>query len=137
MQSKPATNIEPVIEDANHLEALYEGEHLELSTQAPLAEEVWDSAAEQEWSEHSTTAWALAYVIHRIRSTPLPPILPPEQRQHFHEVVQMAAALMEEWQRRERDQAQQLAAGRPATGAAHESSLKEVAQPLKSTQEER
>jgi len=73
----------------------------------------WDDAAEQEWTEHSATAWALAHVIHRIRSTSLPPILSAEQRRHFQKVVQMAAALMEEWQRRERDQAQRLATGRP------------------------
>lgn len=136
MQSKPITNSEQAAEDANHLETPEEGEHLELSTPASLAEEGWDSAAEQEWSEHSTTAWALAYVIHRIRSTPLPPILPPEQRQHFHKVVQMAAALMEEWQRRERDQAHQLAAGRPNAGTVHEQPPKEVAQVSKSSQEE-
>ncbi len=89
------------------------------STEVDAAEEEaatgmgWDSTAEQEWSEHSATAWALAHVIHRIRSTPLPPILSPEQRRHFQKVVQMAGALMEEWQRRERDQAQRLAIGRP------------------------
>lgn len=79
-------------------------------------DQAWDRANEQAWSEHSATAWALAYVIHRIRSTPLPPILLPEQRRHFQKVIQMASALMEEWQRRERDQAQQLAAARPPAG---------------------
>ena len=137
MQSKPTTNIEPVIEDATHQEASDEGEQIVLSTPALLAEEVWDNAAEQEWSEHSTTAWALAYVIHRVRSTPLPPILPPEQRQHFHKVVQMAAALMEEWQRRERDQAQQLAAGRPLAGAADGQPPQEVVHVPTPSQEER
>lgn len=79
----------------------------------PSADQQWSSAAEEEWNEHSATAWALAYVIHRIRSTPYPPILLPEQRDHFQKVIEMAAALMEEWQRRERDQAQQLAQARP------------------------
>jgi hypothetical protein len=81
--------------------------------QPPSTNQQWDSAAEEEWNEHSATAWALAYVIHRIRSTPYPPILLPEQRDHFQKVIEMAAALMEEWQRRERDQAQQLAQARP------------------------
>ena len=79
----------------------------------PSPNQQWNSAAEEEWNEHSATAWALAYVIHRIRSTPYPPILLPEQRDHFQKVIEMAAALMEEWQRRERDQAQQLAQARP------------------------
>lgn len=79
----------------------------------PKASQAWDSAAEQAWSEHSATAWVLAHVIHQIRSTPLPPFLLPEQRQHFHKIVQAAAALIEDWQRRERDQAQQLASSRP------------------------
>ena len=80
---------------------------------SPSSEQQWDSAAEEEWNEHSATAWALAYVIHRIRSTPYPPILLSEQRDHFQKVIEMAAALMEKWQRRERDQAQQLAQARP------------------------
>lgn len=79
----------------------------------PPADKEWGNTHKQEWSEHSAAAWALAHVIHRIRSTPLPPILLPEQRRHFQQVIQMAAALMEEWQRRERDQAQQLATTRP------------------------
>lgn len=92
----------------------------ELEATMPPANREWDNAAEQEWNEHSTTAWALAHVIHRICSTPLPPILPPEQRRHFQKVVHMAAALMEEWQRRERDQAQQLVAQHSFTYAASE-----------------
>jgi hypothetical protein len=137
MQSKSTTHIEQRTEEDNHLEACDEGEHLEFPTPVSPAEGVWDNTAEQAWSEHSTTAWALAYVIHRIRSTPLPPILPPEQRRHFHKVVQMAAALMEEWQRRERDQAQQLAAGRPVSGEADEQPPKEANQLPGSAQEER
>ncbi len=87
---------------------------LPLPTEPPPApEQQWDNTAEEEWNEHSATAWALAYVIHRVRSTPYPPILLPEQRNHFQKVIEMAAALMEEWQRRERDQAQQLAQARP------------------------
>ncbi len=82
----------------------------------PEAEQQWDNATEQEWSEHSATAWALAHVIHHIRSTPLPPFLLPEQRRHFHKIIQMAASLIEDWQRRERAQAQHLALGRPVTG---------------------
>jgi len=116
MQIKQTTNSGQITEGTNHQEASYGNECLELPMPAPLAEEAWDDTTEQAWSEHSTSAWALAHVIHRIRSTPLPPILPPEQRRHFQKVVQMAAALMEEWQRRERDQAQQLAAGRPFVG---------------------
>jgi hypothetical protein len=87
----------------------------EMNSQAPLPAppsatgQPWDNAAEEAWSEHSATAWALVYVIHRIRSTPLPPVLLPEQRRHFHKIIQMAAALLEDWQRSERDQAQQLA----------------------------
>ncbi len=72
-------------------------------------EQPWDSTAEEEWSEHSATAWALVYVIHRVRSTPLPPTLPPAQQQHFHKIIEMAVALLEDWQRSERDQAQHLA----------------------------
>jgi hypothetical protein len=92
------------------------GETDPLSMEAdppPAPEQQWNSATEEEWNEHSATAWALAYVIHRIRSTPHPPILLSEQRDHFHKVIEMAAALIEEWQRRERDQAQQLAQTRP------------------------
>jgi len=92
-----------------------ESADLSVEFSAPSASKEWDSAHEQAWSEHSATAWALAHVIHRIRSTPLPPTLLPEQRRRFHKVVQMAAALIEEWQRSERDQAQQLAADRPLT----------------------
>ena len=88
----------------------------EVTLPSPPAEKHWGNNHEQEWSEHSATAWALAHVIHRIRSTPLPPILLPEQRRRFQQVIQMAAALMEEWQRRERDQAQQIAAARPPIG---------------------
>ena len=89
---------------------------LEIILAPPPADKPWDSTDEQAWSEHSATAWALAYVIHRIRSTPLPPILLSEQRRHFQTVIQLAAARIEEWQRRERDQAQQLAATRPPLG---------------------
>ncbi|HEY7348213.1 MAG TPA: hypothetical protein VH599_07805 [Ktedonobacterales bacterium] len=85
-------------------------------TPALDGKKAWNSAIEQEWSEHSATAWALAHVIHHIRSTPLPPFLLPEQQRHFQKIILMAAALMEEWQRSERDQAQQLAIGRPVTG---------------------
>src|SRR6185437_11184438 len=60
-------------------------------------------------------SWALAYVIHRIRSTPHPPILLPEQRRHFEKVIEMAAALIEQWQGHERDLAQQLGTRRPVT----------------------
>lgn len=91
-----------------------------LETHVPPAYTEWNNVAEQEWNEHSTTAWALAHVIHRICSTPLPPILPQEQRRHFQKVVQMAASLMEEWQRREREQAQQLVAHHPFAYAASE-----------------
>jgi hypothetical protein len=104
---KPADNADP--------KASVDTPDLEIAFPPP-ADKARDSANEQEWSEHSATAWALAYVIHRIRSTPLPPILLPEQRRHFQKVIQMASALMEEWQRRERDQAQQLAAARPPGG---------------------
>lgn len=83
---------------------------------APNAGKEWDSAAEQEWSEHSATAWALAHVIHHIHTTPLPPFLSPEQRDHFQKTIQAAAALIEDWQRRERDRASQLASSRPVTG---------------------
>ncbi|HLV99883.1 MAG TPA: hypothetical protein VKT82_14525 [Ktedonobacterales bacterium] len=79
------------------------------------AEQQWNSAVEEEWNEHSATSWALAYVIHRIRSTPHPPILLPEQRRHFEKVVEMAAALIEQWQGHERDLAQQLGTRRPIT----------------------
>ena len=77
----------------------------------PLAaeEQPWDRATEEAWSEHSETAWALVYVIHRVRSTPLPPTLPAAQQQHFHKIIEMAAVLLEDWQRRERDQARELA----------------------------
>lgn len=85
-----------------------------LKEEPPLTtNQHWNSATEEEWNEHSATAWALAYVIHRIRSTPHPPILLPEQRRHFEKITEMAAALIEEWQRRERDLAQQLAQERP------------------------
>lgn len=89
---------------------------------APNAGKAWDSAAEQEWSEHSATAWALAHVIHHIHATPLPPFLLPEQRHHFQHIIQTAAALIEDWQRRERDQASQLASSRPVTGMPEDSS---------------
>jgi len=82
---------------------------------AQPAAEQWNSAAEEEWNEHSATSWALAYVIHRIRSTPHPPILLPEQRRHFEKVIEMAAALIEQWQGHERDLAQQLGTRRPVT----------------------
>jgi hypothetical protein len=82
---------------------------------AHAARAAWDSATEQEWNEHSATSWALAHVIHHIRSTPLPPFLSSEQQRHFQKIIQMAAALIEDWQRRERDQAQRLALGRPVT----------------------
>ena len=81
----------------------------------PALEKQWDSAAEDEWNEHRATAWALAYIIHRVRSTPFPPILLPAQRHHFQKVIEMAAALMEDWQRDERDLAQHLAQERPVT----------------------
>lgn len=88
----------------------------EPAQEVDAANKAWDSAIEQEWSEHSATAWALAHVIHHIRSTPLPPFLSPEQRRHFQHIIQMAAALIEDWQRRERDQAQHLALARPVSG---------------------
>jgi hypothetical protein len=78
-------------------------------------EQEWNSATEEEWTEHRETAWALAYVIHRIRSTPNPPILLPAQKQHFQKTIERAAALIEEWQRRERDLAQQLVQAKPVT----------------------
>ena len=85
-------------------------EPLALEAQPLLTEEQpWDSTAEEAWTEHSETAWALVYVIHRVRSTPLPPTLPLAQQQHFHKIIEMAVAMLEEWQRRERDQARQLA----------------------------
>jgi hypothetical protein len=85
-------------------------EPLTLEAQPLTAEEQpWDRATEEAWSEHSETAWALVYVIHRVRSTPLPPTLPPAQQRHFHKIIDMAAAMLEDWQRRERDQARQLA----------------------------
>jgi hypothetical protein len=87
---------------------------LEAEATQPV-EEQWNSATEEEWNEHSATSWALAHVIHRIRSTPHPPILLPEQRRHFEKVVEMAAALIEQWQGHERDLAQQLGMRRPIT----------------------
>lgn len=89
---------------------------------APGADRAWDSATEQEWSEHSATAWALAHVIHHIHTTPLPPFLLPEQRDHFQHIIQTAAALIEDWQRRERERARQLAISRPVTGLTQDSS---------------
>lgn len=87
-----------------------------LEEEPPSApEKQWNNATEEEWNEHRETAWALAYVIHRIRSTPNPPILLPAQKQHFQKTIEQAAALMEEWQRRERDLAQQLVQTKPIT----------------------
>ena len=120
MQIKPMPNIEEQPDMNPYLELSDEAAQPGLEISVPPAQREWDNAAEQEWNEHSTTAWALAHVIHRICSTPLPPILPPEQRRHFQKVVQMAAALMEEWQRREREQAQQLVAHHPFAYAASE-----------------
>lgn len=102
--------------DAPELEAPTGTSDAEIAGPPAPVDKQQSSDDEQAWSEHSATAWALAHVIHRIRSTPFPPILLPEQRRHFQHVIHMAAALMEEWQRRERDQAQQLAAARPAIG---------------------
>src|SRR5690348_2775152 len=120
MHIKPMPNSEEQPDMNTHLELSDEATQPELEIPVQLAHREWDNAAEQEWNEHSTTAWALTHVIHRICSTPLPPILPPEQRRHFQKVVQMAAALMEEWQRRERDQAQQLVAHHPFADSANE-----------------
>ena len=120
MQSKPTTNSEEQPEIDARMEVSTEVAQPDLEMPVPPAKREWNNEAEQEWSEHSTTAWALAHVIHRICSTPLPPFLPPEQQRHFQKVVQMAAALMEEWQRRERDQAQQLVAHHPFADAANE-----------------
>lgn len=120
MHSKPMPNIEEQPDMNPYLELSDEAAQPGLEISVPPAQREWDNAAEQEWNEHSTTAWALAHVIHRICSTPLPPILPPEQRRHFQKVVQMAAALMEEWQRREREQAQQLVAHHPFAYTASE-----------------
>jgi hypothetical protein len=120
MQSKPTTNSEEQPEIDARMEVSTEVAQPGLEMPVPPAKREWNNEAEQEWSEHSTTAWALAHVIHRICSTPLPPFLPPEQQRHFQKVVQMAAALMEEWQRRERDQAQQLVAHHPFADAANE-----------------
>jgi hypothetical protein len=120
MQIKPMPNTEEQPVTNAHIELTTEATQPGLELPVPLANREWDNTAEQEWNEHSTTAWALAHVIHRICSTPLPPILPPEQRRHFQKVVQMAAALIEEWQRRERDQAQQLVAHHPFAYAASE-----------------
>ena len=120
MQSKPTTNSEEQPEIDARMEVSTEVAQPGLEMRVPPAKREWNNEAEQEWSEHSTTAWALAHVIHRICSTPLPPFLPPEQQRHFQKVVQMAAALMEEWQRRERDQAQQIVAHHPFADAANE-----------------
>lgn len=120
MQSKPTLNGKEQPETDAHMELSAEAAQPELEMSMPPANREWNNEAEQEWSEHSTTAWALAHVIHRICSTPLPPFLPPEQQRHFQKVVQMAAALMEEWQRRERDQAQQIVAHHPFAEAANE-----------------
>ena len=73
----------------------------------------WESEQEEEWEEHAATAWTLAHIIHRVYATPLPPALSPEQRRHFQKIIKMAAALIEAWQQREREQAQHLAAERP------------------------
>lgn len=86
-------------------------EDLSLEPEVP-PEQHWEPVQEEEWSEHTATAWTLAHIIHRIYSTPLPPVLSPEQRRHFQKIIKMAAALIEEWQQREREQAQQLAAER-------------------------
>lgn len=92
-----------------------------LEEEPPSApEQQWNSATEEEWNEHRETAWALAYVIHRIRSTSNPPILLPAQKQHFQKTIERAAALMEEWQRRERDLAQQLVQARPVSALSSE-----------------
>jgi hypothetical protein len=100
-------------------------------TEVPLEEHHWEQAQEEEWSEHTATAWTLAHIIHRIYSTPLPPILSSEQREHFHKVIKMAAAMMEEWQEREREQAQHLAAERhpPTFEEIQEAIEAEVSQP--------
>ena len=86
----------------------------EVPVEQHLEQHHWESEQEEEWEEHTTTAWTLAHIIHRVYSTPLPPALSPEQRRHFQHIIKMSAALIEEWQQREREQAQQLAAERPA-----------------------
>lgn len=109
----PAHTLDPT---ASAESGMLERAPLAREEAAPNTDKAWDSAAEQEWSEHSATAWALAHVIHHIHTTPLPPFLLPEQRDHFQQVIQTAAALIEDWQRRERDRASQLASSRPVTG---------------------
>ncbi len=93
-------------------------EDLAPETEVPIEDHLehphWEAEQEEEWEEHAATAWTLAHIIHRVYATPLPPALSPEQRRHFQKIIKMAAALIEEWQQREREQAQQLAAERPA-----------------------
>ena len=90
----------------------------------------WEPEQEEEWEEHAATAWTLAHIIHRVYATPLPPALSPEQRRHFQKIIKMAAALIEEWQQREREQAQQLAAERPAPAFEEEEPEKALEAPI-------
>ena len=93
-------------------------EDVALETEVPIENHLenhhWEPEQEEDWEEHAATAWTLAHIIHRVYATPLPPALSPGQRRHFQKVIKMAAALIEAWQQREREQAQQLAAERPA-----------------------
>ncbi|HEY7122412.1 MAG TPA: hypothetical protein VH540_00550 [Ktedonobacterales bacterium] len=93
-------------------------EELALETEVPIEDHIehhhWEPEQEEEWEEHAATAWTLAHIIHRVYATPLPPALSPEQRHHFQKIIKMAAALIEAWQQREREQAQQMAAERPS-----------------------
>ncbi len=124
---KHLPNTEQAPEKTGDLAGPAESDAVELvapaleSEPARAAEPQWNNATEEEWNEHSATSWALAYVIHRIRSTPHPPILLSEQRRHFEKVVEMAAALIEQWQGHERDLAQQLGMRRPVTALPEES----------------
>ncbi len=106
-------------------------EELAPEAAVPLEQQHWEQAQEEEWSEHTATAWTLAHIIHRIYSTPLPPVLSPEQRRHFQKIIKMAAALIEEWQQRERELAQQLASERhpPTFEEIQEAIEAEVASP--------
>lgn len=102
-------------------------EELAPETEVPLEDHLehhhWEPEQEEEWEEHAATAWTLAHIIHRVYATPLPPALSPEQRRHFQKIIKMAAALIEEWQQREREQAQQLAAERPAPAFEEEEAI--------------
>jgi hypothetical protein len=121
MRPRPTNKLDQEPTSAPDLEMLGEADTIQADLAAleraseQVGDKEWNSATEEEWSEHSATAWTLAHVIHHIRSTPLPPFLSPEQRNHFHKIIQMAAEMIEDWQRGERDQAQQLASARPVT----------------------